>query len=677
LISQAPSALPADDRDEREVRVVSVQGDVRLSRGDGKRPDLKKPWEQAQSGQLIEQGFALATGNGRAEIEFEYGSTVFLAENSLLLFGDLSTRSHGQMDFDDASEEYPPLHYLFLFKKLAPRGDRLVSRMTLATGSATFALQPASNETFFIETPTDAMQVPSPDTFFGRVDAYLDAAAITPQGQKGERVVRPGLQKYPIARGQTLFFQGGEIIERPSSVQGAHALISASEALRDPVLSAFISEGSEGIQDSANNPPGLAPDWDSWVSARIQQKSAVMAAALKASGLPSPIPGLADMYQHGSFFPCEPYGTCWEPGEGEPSQDSVSQSSIPNAQSPAPSQANTVFQPQTVEWEEVWSGWCGTGGSRRISRVAHTPEELQKLLRKKGSAEKANYRGNFYSTDCYEGNWIPHRRHFARVITQLIPPKCVGTKCKPVHAPRPVWVRAGNKVGFVPRHPNDVKGKPPLNLKNGIILPASKPGQPAQHAELDSSQKIKILDKAPREFQRESSPRVLAVSAPEIHAHLIQELARNTSASVANHHEAPKIAYDYKSQKFMMASSAVSGAKSREVPVGGITSHGSVASFADGHSSRYAESFGHSTAAASYGGGFRTSGSYAAGGGHYSGSYSSGSYSGGSHSSGSSSSGGSYSHASSGGGGSSSAVSSSSAGSSSPASSGSGGHGKP
>jgi hypothetical protein len=191
----------------------------------------------------------------------------------------------------------------------------------------------------------------------------------------------------------------------------------------------------------------------------------------------------------------------------------------------------------------------------------------------------------------------------------------------------------------------------------------------------DPSEKIKIFDKTPREFQRESSPRAPAVSAPEIHAHLVQDLARNTSVSVANHHEVPKIAFDYKSQKFMMASSAVSAAKSKEVPVGGITSHGSVASFADGRSSRYAESFGRSSAAASYGGGFHSSGSYSSGGGHYSGSYSSGSYSGGSHSSGSS--GGSYSHSSSGGGGSSSAVSSSSAGSSSSASSGGGGHGKP
>jgi hypothetical protein len=298
LISQAPSALPADDRDEREVRVVSVQGDVRLSRGDGKRPDLKKPWEQAQDGELVEQGFALATGNGRAEIEFENGSTVYLAENSLLLFRELS----------------------------APR-DRVVSRITLATGTATFALQLASNEALFIETPTTTLEVPSPDTFFGRVDAYLDATALTPQGARGEGLVRRGLPNHQIAKGQTLFLQGGEIIELagqrqsglPSGLDGvisAHLreIESKSAALRASGFSPLIpgglmleslptflipqngnafSQGSGRLQHAVTDSPGLAPDWDSWVSGRLQRKSTVMAAALKASRLPSPIPRLA------------------------------------------------------------------------------------------------------------------------------------------------------------------------------------------------------------------------------------------------------------------------------------------------------------------------------------------------------------------------------------------------
>ena len=65
LASGAPASPESSDRD---VRVAFVQGDVRLSRGHHNHPDLKQPWESAQPGEAIEQGFALATGNGRAEI---------------------------------------------------------------------------------------------------------------------------------------------------------------------------------------------------------------------------------------------------------------------------------------------------------------------------------------------------------------------------------------------------------------------------------------------------------------------------------------------------------------------------------------------------------------------------------------------------------------------------------
>src|SRR5271165_405147 len=88
LLSTTPLAFASDDRNEREVRLTLIQGDVRLSRGNGNHNDLNKPWEEAQPGELIQTGFALATADGRAEISFEDGSAVYLAENSLLLFAE-------------------------------------------------------------------------------------------------------------------------------------------------------------------------------------------------------------------------------------------------------------------------------------------------------------------------------------------------------------------------------------------------------------------------------------------------------------------------------------------------------------------------------------------------------------------------------------------------------------
>ena len=48
-------------------------------------------WESAVTGLPLETGFNLVTGAGRAEIEFEDASTVYLAENSALTFNDLHT----------------------------------------------------------------------------------------------------------------------------------------------------------------------------------------------------------------------------------------------------------------------------------------------------------------------------------------------------------------------------------------------------------------------------------------------------------------------------------------------------------------------------------------------------------------------------------------------------------
>lgn len=155
LEPQAAAAPAIGDSAAREVRLSRVEGDVRLSRGDGKHIKLSREWEEAQSGEPMEQGFALATGSGTAEVEFENGSMVYLAENSLLFFSELSSRD-----------------------------DRLNTQLSLPTGSAAFSLQTAAGEIFSIETPTDHVRFAESHTYFLRLDAYLDATGLTPLGGK-------------------------------------------------------------------------------------------------------------------------------------------------------------------------------------------------------------------------------------------------------------------------------------------------------------------------------------------------------------------------------------------------------------------------------------------------------------------------------------------------------------
>lgn len=670
-----PKLLASKDRDngDREVSLASVQGDVRISSGKNRRPDLNQPWEQALAGDLIEEGCALATGEGRAEIEFENGSTVYLAENSLLLFRELS----------------------------AP-GDRIVSRMSLVSGTATFALQSGKGGYFFIDTPTNHLALSPLETLFSRVDAYLDATAVSPQGEKGEDVSLSGDSAFQLKKGKTLVLLGGRFARVLGSERGDAESVSSSASpvsstdpwelvlsgLSDfqlPSMAPLLNQGSARRSTSANAQSLSLAEWNAWVSDRQTQRNTVTAAALKASGLSSPIPGLVDFYEHGTFFSCEPYGTCWEAADLAEPQDSTPQSAAPISQSPAQAQVNPPFQSQTVQWEELLQGWCSPPTIRTVTRVAHTPEELQKLVQRRAAAQKARRSPATYPISCENGYWIPYRRHFARVITPQAPRHCEGAKCKPIHAPRPVWVRVGNKVGFVPAHPKDEKGKPPVNLKEGILIPPFKPGGRMERLAVEQSQRVAVLGKAPREFRGEAFNQAFRVLAPEIHAHLVRETARESSVALSGHTASP-ITYDYKSHQFLMTASVVAGTKpgARAVAVGGIDSHGRVGSFADGHSAAYAQSFARSEAAASYRGGSYSTGGHGSDGSGYSNGghsgYSSGSYSTGSHSSGSGSSGGGSSHSSSGGGwspGSSSGSSGGSSSSSSSSSAGGGSRGRP
>jgi hypothetical protein len=653
LAPQGAATSSSVDNDARDVRLSHVEGDVRLSRGNGKHIKLNREWEEAQSGEPMEEGFALATGNGTAEIEFENGSMVYLAANSLLFFSELSYRN-----------------------------DRLNTQLSLPTGAAAFALQTSAGEIFSVETPTDHIRFAESHNYFLRLDAYLDATRLMPLGGNVASLARLSRLPLVVGYGSTIFLQGGRILSKPQASRPvtSQELDSANSAemerlqaklekIRDAGalersafpgdfadLDSLESQSTSSPQTVTGESrlvgePAVHGNWDQSVESREEARQTTMGAALKASGLSSPVPGLVELYRHGTFSACAPYGTCWEPQEAQPAQGADMKAIQRDAQATATQATNAGgFQPQTVQWQENdWGGPCDfSGGSRTITRIAHTPEELQNLLRFKAKANSSTYFPGLADESCYNHRWLFRHGHYAMVLPRT-PPPCSGAGCKPihpVHPPRPILVLVGNKVGFVPSHPDDVKGKAPINLKNGIILVPTKSGEAAQRMAWDPAQKLTYLDKSPRDMQREFSPRSIAVAAPLIRAHLADETSRALTLSAANH-AVPPITYDYKSQKFMM--SAGTGARAERVPVGGIGSNGRVETFASNQSGRYAESFGHTSAGASYGGG-----SY---GSHSSSSGSSGGSSGGG------SSGGSSSH-SSGGGGSVSSAGGSSAGAS-------------
>ena len=66
---------------------------------------------------------------------------------------------------------------------------------------------------------------------------------------------------------------------------------------------------------------------------------------------------------------------------------------------------------------------------------------------------------------CHAGGFVHRRHHYVW---------CVGEKRHHLGAVR--WVKSEHKVGFVPIHPYDVKGRPPVNRKGEVYAVNNKNG---------------------------------------------------------------------------------------------------------------------------------------------------------------------------------------------------------
>jgi hypothetical protein len=580
LFPAAANAANSRDYEIPDVRVSSVQGDVRVSRGNKNTTDLNKPWEQAAAGLAIEKGFSLATGSGRAEIEFEGGSIVYLAEDSLLLVKELQEVDGGG-----------------------------TARLALVTGTATFSLTPVPDAVFLfqLETPTDRFEVRYPKKSFLRLESYLDGVAITPQADKGEDVANDGFANIHLAKGQSVFLRGGMPVTPTSE---SHS-ISAAE-------------------------------WDQWVSERETKYRATLARAAQAAGVDSGFPGLTELYAQGDFFPCGESETCWEPKL--PLTQASSQTAQPPAASPQLSspqvKAPAKGKPDvlTEDWVE---GVCFPVWVHRVNRRdASGKMRTVSVTRSSGSP-------NWESYACSGRRFQFYRNHYVPVFERRRHHHHHDPHCPPVH-----WVKSHGAVGFVPAHPKDIPGKPPVNLSHGIFLRVKGRDVSFQHVDVRVADKVTVLRDAPREFRTDTALNAPRVDAPQIQAHFRDSLAPAGGLN-RTHGETSAVRYDYKSHTFVRPGEAsTGGAVSKPVAVAGLSSRGNLLGNGSGRGSD------RGTNGSGYSGGGRTSGSptessrsssNSGGGGRSSGSSSSGSSSSAgsaSHSSGGSNSGGSSSSAS-------------------------------
>ena len=134
------------------VRLLSVQGDVRITRGEDGEKVSGGDWQKAVANTPLESGYGLVTGaDGRAEIELEDASIAYLGENSVLRFGQLITVAG------------------------APH-----TRLELLSGTmAMHALPTIPGEELSLQTTKAGIRQIYPHPMFVRVNSYIDGVTIT------------------------------------------------------------------------------------------------------------------------------------------------------------------------------------------------------------------------------------------------------------------------------------------------------------------------------------------------------------------------------------------------------------------------------------------------------------------------------------------------------------------
>ncbi len=635
--------------DPEIVRLSYVQGDVRLSRGNKGRLDLNTPWKRAELNVPLEEGFSMATGAGRAEIELENGSVIYLADNSLLQFNMLEVW-YGAVMTD----------------------------LELVSGTATVDAKPAVRELLAISTPSERLKFPTATMV--RMDSFLNGVTATPELDNGYDVMEYGAETTNWLPGPLILNQNGarKIVYLPAAgARRVHLERGQSVTSQNGVV----------VEDTAANMSGAPADWDGWVAARAATRQAQMSAALKASGLTAPVPGLIDMYEGGTFYPCAPYGQCWKPN-GAGNSDGVidisdgagplggagasdtATTASDRAEAPVLMAAN--FQPEQIQQtatgqlgapqqtstQQPVPGTIPPSGPQKqkvtvyrvrldecSSTVIRREVATDPVTGQKTVVRETTEQDPWMWGVCYSGGWVPDLGRYEFVAGR--------PQHHPVHF---MHMHHHHKDGWVPRNPNDARGKTPLNLKNGIFVAGKNPRGPFQIVKWNAAEKYDELKVTPKEFAPEKlTAEHAAVPRPEIRARLVERSTVLAARREAGTKVAPvstvkngdrTISYNYHAKTFERTGVAAGGHEGKTEVVGKFTSQGQFASASNGNSHGGGTSVSGRTSGGS--GGYSAGGH--SGGGGYSGGGSGGGHSGGS-GGGSSGGGGGGGGGSSGGGG--------------------------
>ncbi len=165
-------------REPQMVWLNDAEGDVRFSLGHRGKPELGNDWIQANPGQVMEDGYTLVTEKGRSEIEFENGTVVYLAANSVLQFDRLGV-TEGKTE----------------------------TRLNLLTGTATVAH--ISSDVTYMDTPAVRLKFVGSQT--ARLESTLDGVVI--HAVEGDLpLVRVPSGQTTLKAGQSAAYVDGRVI---------------------------------------------------------------------------------------------------------------------------------------------------------------------------------------------------------------------------------------------------------------------------------------------------------------------------------------------------------------------------------------------------------------------------------------------------------------------------------
>jgi len=236
---------------------------------------------------------------------------------------------------------------------------------------------------------------------------------------------------------------------------------------------------------------------------------------------------------------------------------------------------------------------------------------------------------------CHAGSWVQRRHHYCWVVGH-----------KRHHIAPVRWVKSDHKVGFVPIHPYDVKGRPPINRKETIFALNNKNGISVERLKFEPGKPIEELKSPPREFRSAYLTPLSRTEAPHMEAHVMKDGLRGGRLTATR---GVPLTFNAKLQTFNMSHEVMHGTKTATVSTP-VTNHGGTlqargGSFAGGHGGFSGGGGGRSggEAGGAHGG--------SAGGGSHGGGGAGGSGGGGSHGGGGGSSGSSSGGSAGGGGG--------------------------